>query len=163
MAAFTNAHNSDQYTRMIGVGKADPLDGAGQVRRLYFNYLQPSGDDGTGTINLGITPGGLIRIIPDNSRIVTTQFGTSATISIGTAAYVSATTGLTVAAVPAALYSVGAAGSGALDVALTLPADGAKGLELNSRDGVIITATIATGNIEATDTISLGLEVVVIG
>lgn len=160
MAAFANTHVSDQYTRQTGPLKADPLDGGGIVHRAYFNYTQPSGDDGTGTISLGYLPAGLIRIIPDNSRLVTTQFGTSATISIGYAAYVDGVTGATVSASTAALHSAGAAGAGALDVALGAPADGAKGLEVNTRDGLLIIATIASGPIEAADTISLGLEFV---
>lgn len=163
MAAFSNTHNSAVYDRQTGVLKADPLDGAGQVKRAYFTYTQPTGDNGTGTIQLGVLPAGLLRILPDNSRLVTSQFGASATISIGYAAYVSGTTGLTVSASTAALHSAGAAGAGALDVALGAPADGSKGLELNSRDGVTIIATIASGDIEAADTIGLGLEYVVIG
>lgn len=160
MAAFTNAHSSPQYDRMTGAAKADPLDGGGVQKVVELTYTQPTGDDGTGLINLGVLPAGIIRVYPDNSRLVTTQFGASATISIGWAAYVD-NLGATQSASAAGFHSVGAAGAGALDVALALPAAGVK--EFNSRDGVVVTATIASGNIEAADTIWLKFELTVVG
>src|SRR5690242_15790977 len=163
MAAFTGTYTSTTYARQVGVLKADPQNGGGaDLKRLFFDYTHPSGDDGTGTITLGRTPAGLIVIDPDLSRLVTTQFGTSATISIGFAAYVNSA-GATVSASTAALHSAGAAGAGALDVALGAPADGATGLVLDSRDGVDIIATIASGPIEAADTIALKLVISQIG
>jgi hypothetical protein len=41
-----------------------------------------------------------------------------------------------------------------------LPADGATGLETNSRDGLTIIATMASGPIEAADTIVLRLSII---
>jgi len=163
MAAFANTHSGDVYLRQTSTLKADPLTGQGVPRYVTFTYTHPSGDDGTGTINLGILPAGLIRIYPDNSRLVTSQHGTSATISIGYAAYVDAVTGLTVAASTAALHSAGASGAGALDLALGAPADGATGLEVNTRDGLTIIATMASGPIEAADTIVLRLDIAKVG
>jgi len=156
MAAFSNAHATDVYTRQTGVLKSDPMAMGVQFKPDSGVYTHPTGDDGTGTILLLQLPAGLVRIYPDNSRLVTSQFGSAATISIGHAAYVDAATGLPVSASTAALHSAGAAGSGALDTALGAPAAGV--LELNSRDGVNIIATIASGNIEAADTIRIMLE-----
>lgn len=161
MAAFANTHVSDKYTRQTGTLKADPLD-IGDVRESFSTYTHPTGDDGTGTIIMDQLQSGLIRIKPDLSRLVTSQHGTSATISIGYAAYTNSA-GAAVSASTAALHSVGASGAGALDLALGAPADGATGLVLDSRDGVNIIATIASGPIEAGDTIALSLIITRIG
>jgi len=114
---------------------------------------------GTGEIDLVALPAGRVIILPDLSRLVTSQFGSSATISLGYRAHTDED-GEAVTAVANALHNAGAAGSGALDTALGAPADGM--LELVSQKGIDIYATVASGNIENGDTIDGWLAVVVL-
>ncbi len=81
---------------------------------------------------------------------MTTQFGASAVLDIGYRAHTKAD-GTAVNASAAALHNDAAVGAGAVDLALALPAAGY--LELDSREGINIFATVASGDIEDTDTI----------
>lgn len=161
MAAFTGTPvSSTQYLYDSGVlssslewrGQESVNSPRGLQIKRFKQYVHASANGaGTGTVKLGMLPAGRIFIIPQLCRLVTTQFAANADIHIGYAAHTDLS-GATVSADDNAFYDNGDAGGGVLDVALTLPVEG---LELNSREGIVIEAMIDTGNIETDDTISL--------
>ena len=105
---------------------------------------------GTGEVDLILLPPGRLRIYPDLSRIVTTQFGASADLHLGYRAYTEPD-GDAVVEDDNAFLDNADAGGGALDEAWVLPAVGY--LEVNTKEGLQIFAMIDAGNIEADDTI----------
>lgn len=132
----------------------------GDVKFFRFGpYTHAAGAD-TGEINLVRLPAGKFLVLPDLSRIVTSQFAANAVLDIGYRAHTKAD-GSAVNASGNALGNDYAVGAGAVDSALSAPAGGI--LELDSVDGVVIYATVATANIENGDTVDGFLAVVKIG
>lgn len=154
MAAFAGSPlNSSLYARQVGTLKADAIEVEGALQSADFLYTHAAGA-GTGEINLLQLPAGHIRVYPDLSRLVTSQTGTSSTIDIGHRAYVD-WLGVTQVDDDNSLHDNGASGAGALDTALALPAAGF--IDYNTRDGVVIYASIDSGDLEDADTIYLHL------
>lgn len=154
MAVFTGSPTSaSEYLAYINGSGSPKVAGLYNMERRHwqtYTHTAAAGS-GTGEINLIVLPPGKLRIYPDSSRLVTSQFGAAATISLGFRAY-RQPDGTVVAENAAAFVSAGAAGAGALDIAWVLPAVGF--LEVNvDGPGLILFATIAAGNIDATDTI----------
>lgn len=162
MAAFTGTPiGAPTYALQIGPKKAMAKDAQAQhqyVTSGVYTHAAAAGS-GTGEINLFTLPSGRVRVLTDLSRIVTTQFGAAATLSLGHRAYVG-TDGVTVVESAALFGSALAAGGGALDAALTIPAAGYH--DFDSLDGVTLFGTVASGNIEATDTVELHLTYVLL-
>lgn len=159
MAAFTGSpKSSTQYLYDSGASSVEFRSQESvnaprglQIKR-FKQYVHTSTEgSGTGTVYLGMLPAGRIYIIPQLSRLVTSQFAANADIHIGYGAHTDLS-GTAVNADDNAFLDNGDAGGAALDTALTLPVEG---LELNSKEGIRIEAMIDTGNIEADDTISL--------
>ena len=154
MAAFTGTPlNSDLYARQIGTLKADAIEVEGSLQSADYLYTHgATPGNGTGEVNLFRLPAGHIRVYPDLGRLVTTQTGASSTIDVGHRAYVD-WLGVTQVEDDNSLHDNGASGSGALDVALALPAAGY--IDYNSRDGIDVFFSIDSGDIELNDTVYL--------
>lgn len=105
---------------------------------------------GTGTVSLVKLPPGRVRVFPDLSRVVTTQFEANSDLHLGYAAYTKED-GSAGTADDNAFLDNADAGGGALDQAWTLPAIGY--LDLDSQDGIVIQAMIDTGDMALTDTL----------
>lgn len=105
---------------------------------------------GTGEVNLFQLPPGRFQLIGSNSRLVTSIFAASATIAIGNRAYTNSDTGASVAEASGAFLAATAANPSAVDAALGVVADNT---EFITTTGITVFATVASGNIEAGDTI----------
>ena len=152
MTAFTGTPTgSTEYNKQVSGARAtaDKVGSKLMISQFHYTHLAAAGA-GTGTINLVVLPPGKITIYPDLSRLVTSQFASAATISLGTRLYTNES-GTDVAESAASLTSAAAAGSGALDQAFVLPAIGF--VDYDTQYGLTIFATIASGNIETDDTI----------
>lgn len=154
MTAFSGTPAATaRYTSQIApYTKANALDIAGVMQMAFSGTYTHALGAGTGEVNLLVLPAGKIRVYPDLSRLVTTQFATSAVLDIGHRAYVGSD-GVTVVEDAADLHNDADVNGAAFDGALTLPAAGYR--DFDSQDGVVIFATIASGNIEDDDTIEL--------
>lgn len=151
MAAFTGTPvKSVEYTAQSTAHQKTPVETIAKLFLGKFTYVHTAGA-GTGEIDLLEMPAGRIRVYPDLSRIVTSAFAANADIHLGYRAYVNSAN-VAVVADDNAFLDNGDAGGGAIDSAWVLPAEGF--LEINSRNGWILTAMVDTGNIEDTDTIS---------
>ena len=90
MAPFVGSPlSSTQHALQVGqTTKAEARDVRGKLRMANFDHTRPTAAGaGDGEINLVQLEPGRIRIYPELSRIVTSQFGASAVLSIGTRAF----------------------------------------------------------------------------
>jgi len=155
MAAFTGTPvKSPIYTEQDNDKLANHEDARGGLECAWSGVYTHTATEGSGTgeVNLVKLPPGKLRVLTDLCRLVTTAFATSADLHIGHRAYTGGD-GVAVVEDDNSLADNLDAGGGALDQTLPLPAAGYQ--EYDSQDGVLIYAMIDTGNIEATDTISL--------
>jgi len=158
MAAFTGTPvNSDLMADQKDAdstgARADSLATSAGVHAAYAEYTHSStAGTGTGAIDMFRLPAGRLRILCDQSRVVTSAFASNADLHIGYRAHTDLD-GDAVVEDDNAFSDNLDAGGGALDVAWALPTGGI--LELNSEEGVDIYCLVDTGNIEATDTINL--------
>jgi hypothetical protein len=129
--------------------KVDLRDSSG-LRVKAARYVHSSGN-GDGQVNMFKLPPGRIRIYPHLSRIVTSQMGGGAVVSVGYRAY-KREDGTNVNASANEWANNLAAGSGAQDVAFTNGVVGTQNI-YDSSDGIEVYATIASGNIRDNDTI----------
>lgn len=142
--ALTSTQKTDDYRKR-------PTEDHGKFRIQYFDLpaVAVAGDIGT-TIGLCKLPAGQVRVIPHLSRLTTSAWGASRTLSIGHLAYAKRDDGTTEAANPTAFVS-------ALDVssAVTAQALGtALKYDLYSKGGVDIQASVAGGTIPVGATMS---------
>ena len=140
--------SSPNYINETSFERVEPKLASALHLRSFDGYVATTA--GTGTINLVKLPPGRVRIFPDLSRLVTSAITATGTISIGYAAYTKEN-GTAVNALTTAFVNAGAAGAGALDSAFVLPAVGY--LDLDSKDGIVLTATVATADMRIGDTI----------
>ena len=144
---------SDQKDAGNTGARADALRVDTDVKALFVQYTHAAAQGaGDGEINFGRLPAGRLRILSDLSRLVSSDQEAGAIMDIGHRAH----TGLDGVAVVEDINSLGSAlatGAGALDQALTLPANGV--LELDSEEGIDIFASITAGDIATGDTIDL--------
>ena len=143
--------NSATYAAQILSHTKVAADLMGKLYIARFTHTQSGVGNIGDVINLIELPAGRINIYPDLSRLVTTDHGGTATLSIGTAAYVNSA-GTTVAAAATALGSAVDVSGAAVDAALTLPAAGI--LSIDSRNGVVVNATNAASAIPDAGTIN---------
>ena len=153
MAAFTGTpfdttHLDNQEASSRDILSTHSPSGLRIVHFPTYTHASAQGT-GTGVVRMGMLPPGQLLIYPYLSRVITTQFAANADLHIGYAAHVS-TAGATVSADDNAWGDNLDAGGAALDQALS----GAPAV-LDSISGVVVECMIDTGNIEATDTITL--------
>lgn len=149
--AVTNL-NSTQYALQVGPGTEIDHPYHGRVKCMTFEFAQGAvAGDATSTATLIRLPAGKIMILTKLSQIEFSAFGASRTLDVGYAAYtnLSATA---VAAAPAYLASavdVSSAGSMLLNESTTPTMS----QYIETRDGLVLNATVAGGTIPAAATI----------
>ena len=142
--------NSIQYAKTVSTPsvKLDTNELTGRVRVAFAQY-EATGEQGT--INMFVLPNGA-RIV--RSRQAHDALGSSTTLSVGHAAYVTAAGAAVAADVDEYLAATASTGAVGHDVANTI-ALGENSVTDANEDGVTITATMAGGN--CTGTIQLSM------
>jgi hypothetical protein len=140
--------SASPYADQAGSDKANSVESGGLMKRARISYTHELGA-GTGEINLTTLPAGQV-IIYDNSKMITSSFGTSATMDVGYRFHIDEV-GAEVDADPVAFVEdFDAETGGEVDFSAKL-VDGY--MELNSKFGITMFATVADGDIEDDDTI----------
>lgn len=148
---FATLTYDDQVTAPVRKALALFSEGVVRVASMEAIYTHAAAQGaGTGELNLFQLPAGKIRVFPDQSWVVTSQYALNADLHIGFRSYTEPE-GTVVAEDDNAFLDNADVGGAALDQALTLPATGF--LDINSRNPVTIYAMIDTGNIETGDTL----------
>lgn len=161
MAAFTGTPaGSTQYNAVNGVttGGIFSTDVSGKLKVAVFEYVHPTAAGaGTGEMNIVTLPPGPVIVFPQLSVWgVSVAWAAASTCSIGHRAYTQPD-GTVVAASAAFFVSAVAVGAAVVaDTAFALPA-AASGLggfvRFNSRSGVTLFCTVASGNIAIAGTL----------
>jgi hypothetical protein len=165
MAVFTGSPSSStQYAAQIGgssVAKIPSGDLHGILHRAYFSYTHTATEgSGTGEINLVTLPPGRIRIFAHDCRLITSQTAASSTMDVGYRAYYEPDGDL-IAEDDNAFEDNRDTASAATDAVLEFAGDGSTDdptvfnvdRNLAGTGGLIIFASVDSGNIEADDTI----------
>ena len=153
MAAFTGspASTKQRVDQVNGIPESFSL---ANLRGKTVTYVHSLGA-GTGEVNLYKLPAGPIRLLTNLCSFTASQFGALATLDLGYREYVD-NVGDTQAEDGNAFLSAADVAAGATTKTfLALPAAGF--IDFNSAAGVVIFATIGTGNIENDDTIRMNL------
>lgn len=146
------ADGSVQFAK-VGTRDSIAYETESELGVAIGTYTQSGGNE-TGTINMMQLPAGAVRVHSNLSRVDLSQFGAGALVDIGYAEHVNEA-GTTVVADPNAFAADLAAGAGVIGESWPLPAVAGQYTELDSQEGIVITLTVKTGNIEDGDTIAL--------
>lgn len=139
--------NSTQYELQNDNQSALNAPAHGKLRVLSFEHTQAVAGDAGSVTTLIKLPAGKIRVLTNLSKIEHSAFGSSRTLGVGFAAYTNEA-GTDVAADPdyfASAVNVAAAGTFVLDESATP----ALSQELDSKQGIVVNATVAGGTIPA--------------
>ena len=127
-----------------------PKEGVAMLHWLTVNYTHAAGT-GTGEVDVCTLPAGSLRLLTPLCHYATSQYATSAALSIGLREYVDAA-GDTVNEDASVLLDTADVATGAVpETPCDLPVAGY--LDVNSHAGIVVFATIDGGNIENGDTL----------
>jgi hypothetical protein len=150
MAEFVGSPASSvQYAALTSPSRASGGDTQGEVRMARFNYTHTAAA-GTGEVNLVRLPPGRLCIFSVLSHIFTSVMGVNADLHLGYRAH-RKEDGTPVAQDDNAFLN-DLDSTGGIDTSFGLPVNGI--LELESQQGLIIFATVDTGNILTGNTIT---------
>ena len=153
MAAFTGtpASTKQYFDQLNRVPESFSL---ANLRGKTVNYVHALGA-GTGAVNLYKLPAGQIRLLTNLCNFTASQFAANAVLSLGYREYVDAAGDTQAEDDNAFLSALDVAAGAITKTYLALPAAGF--IDFNSASGVVIFATIGTGNIEDGDTLQTKL------
>lgn len=152
MTAFVGSPASSTQYALVNTRDHEAAAVAGRLHVAIFQYTHALGA-GDGEINLCKLPPGRIRIYSDLSRITSSQFAASSVMDLGHRSYVDYA-GTTQDENDDAFSSNLDTASAAIDAAFALPTSGAPWHDFDTQDGLIIFASVDSGNIEDADVIN---------